>query len=188
MFQATSTGAQIMHAAFPRSWRRGHALPLRSAKIFKPLACLELRGSTGMGRFHEIELKVRDYELDQFGVVNNAVYANYCQHGRHEFMDSIGINCNEVSRSGGALAIPELTIKFLAPLRSGCRFVVKTRISGISLVRIYFEQFIFKLPNQEPILEAKGTAVWLDNKYRPTRVPSHVRSYFGHFQCQHLVD
>jgi acyl-CoA thioesterase FadM len=103
-------------------------------------------------------------------------------------MDSIGINCNEVSRSGGALAIPELTIKFLAPLRSGCRFVVKTRISGISLVRIYFEQFIFKLPNQEPILEAKGTAVWLDNKYRPTRVPSHVRSYFGHFQCQHLVD
>jgi acyl-CoA thioesterase FadM len=174
-----------MHAAFPRSWRRGHVLPLRSAKIFKPLACLELRGSTGIGGFHEIELKVRDYELDQFGVVNNAVYANYCQHGRHEFMDSIGINCNEVSRSGGALAIPELTIKFLAPLRvifllsfprifvlfyrvnvciyvdifeqSGCRFVVKTRISGISLVRIYFEQFIFKLPNQEVYLVAPSS-------------------------------
>ncbi|CAH8254472.1 unnamed protein product [Arabidopsis lyrata] len=188
MFQATGMAAPVMHVVFPRSWRRRHILPLRSAKTFKPLACLELRGSKGISGFHEIELKVRDYELDQFGVVNNAVYANYCQHGRHEFMDSIGINCNEVYRSGGALAIPELTIKFLAHLRSGCRFVVKTRISGLSVVRIYFEQFIFNLPNQEPILEAKGTAVWLDNKYRPARVPSQVRSYFGHFQRQHVVD
>ena len=57
---------------------------------------------------------------------------------------------------------------------------MKVRISD-SAARVYFEHLIFKLPNEEPILKAKATTVWLDQNYRPVRIPLEFVSEFVQF-------
>ncbi|TYI33435.1 hypothetical protein ES332_A04G133000v1, partial [Gossypium tomentosum] len=82
--------------------------------------------------------------------------------------------------AGDSLALSKLSLKFLRPLRSGDKFVVKARISNSSGARLFFEYFIFKMPN-EPILEAKATVVWLDKNYRPARIHPEFRLKFVQF-------
>ncbi|MDR0733695.1 MAG: acyl-CoA thioesterase [Dysgonamonadaceae bacterium] len=48
----------------------------------------------------EIEMKVRDYECDAQGIVNNANYLHYTETTRHEFMESLGISFKECHEQG----------------------------------------------------------------------------------------
>ena len=90
------------------------------------------------------EMKVRDYECDLQGVVNNANYQHYMEHARHEFLETLGVNFGKLHEDGIDAMVAKITIEYKLPLRSGDKFVI-----GINLQRqgakIVFTQDLFRL-------------------------------------------
>ncbi|MCC5942255.1 MAG: acyl-CoA thioesterase [Balneolaceae bacterium] len=121
----------------------------------------------------ELEFSVRDYELDTQGVVNNAVYQNYLEHARHEFLKSIGLNFNKLHEEGTDAVVHKIELEYKRPLLGDDRFVVKVRAEQDGNVRFVFYQDIYKLPGNELALKAKVTAVFMTNG-RPIRPPDEV--------------
>ena len=122
-----------------------------------------------------LRFRVRDYELDQFGVVNNSVYLNYLEHCRHEFLVSIGIDPARMAREGRAIALSTIEVQFQSPLRSQELFEGAMILDSMSGVRVGILQFLHRLPGNEPVLQARATAVFLNEAGRPVRVPAWVR-------------
>ncbi len=67
---------------------------------------------------HETELKVRDYECDLQGIVNNANYLHYMEHARHEFLLSAGKSFSDLHEQGIECVVRRIEIEYRVSLRS----------------------------------------------------------------------
>lgn len=114
-----------------------------------------------------LEMAVRDYECDLQGVVNNAVYQNYLEHARHEFLKTIGIDFAAMTAQGINLVVTRVEIDYKTSLVSGDRFLVEVRLERISPVRIGFRQDIYRLPDRKMSIKALVTGTALNAKGRP---------------------
>lgn len=119
----------------------------------------------------KVEMSVRDYEVDMEGVVNNAVYQNYLEHARHEYLKSIGIDFAQMVAQGINMVLTRIELDYKWPLVSGDTFVIELKPIRISQVRIGFHQNIFRQPDRKPILKALAIGTALNSKGRPCLPP-----------------
>ena len=67
---------------------------------------------------YELKMKVRDYECDLQGIVNNANYQHYLEHTRHEFLISAGADFAKLHTEGIDPVVARISMAFKTPLKS----------------------------------------------------------------------
>ena len=109
---------------------------------------------------YKLEMKVRDYECDIQGVVNNANYQHYLEYARHEFLEHIGGSFSLMHDKGFDLMVSKITLEYKRPLRGGDRFVVciNARRKGAKLI---FQQDIYNLADEALSLKGEVDVICL---------------------------
>ena len=126
----------------------------------------------------KLDFKVRDYECDLQGIVNNSVYQNYLEHTRHEYLKSIGIDFADLARENINLIAIRVELDYKHPLRSGDDFWVGLAMERISRLKFAFVQDIYKYPDNRLILSGRTIASAMNEKGRPM-LPQQISDLFS---------
>lgn len=121
-----------------------------------------------------LSLEVRDYECDQQGIVNNAIYLHYLEHARHEFLRTHGIDFAEVTRQGIFLIVIRAEIDYRKPLRAGQHCQISVQVEQLSPVRFRFQQEISRLEDTTLVAKASIFTAAMDRDGRPIRIPKEL--------------
>lgn len=110
---------------------------------------------------YSLPMKVRDYEVDSQGIVNNANYLHYLEHTRHEFCQEKGVSFRDMQRAGIDPVVRKIEISYLTPLR-----LAEEMVSSLWMerrgARFIFHQDIFNAKGKE-VVKALVHIVCLEN-------------------------
>ncbi|MBR5469684.1 MAG: acyl-CoA thioesterase [Paludibacteraceae bacterium] len=111
-----------------------------------------------MNFIYELEFKVRDYECDLQGIVNNANYQHYLEHTRHEFLLTHDISFSKLHDEGIDVVVARVDIAYKLPLKSGDSFVSKLALAFDGIKYTFYQQ-IYRLSDMKLCIRAKTDCV-----------------------------
>ncbi len=126
----------------------------------------------------ETTFYVRYAETDTMKIVHHAAYLVYCEELRSQYARDMGTNYADFEKDGLALAVSEISLRFLAPAVYGQRITVRGWIVDLKSRRITFGYQI--LNPTDDTLHVTGTTshicVTLEGKV--ARIPDSWLSMF----------
>ncbi len=118
-----------------------------------------------MGEPFQVRIRVRGYELDPQGHVNQAVYLQYGEHARWECWLAAGIPQSKLLDAGIAPVALDASIRYLRELRDGDEVDVSCAFIWGEGKTFRVEQE-YRLVDGTPVASLTGTAGLLDMSER----------------------
>jgi len=123
-------------------------------------------------------LKVRSYELDSFGHVNNGTYAKYLEAARGDYLYQIGIDFEDFKTWKKFPVIAKVTIEYKAPafLFDILHINATVKEMGKSSITLGYE--VIK-DDDTLVATAETVMVFVNEKGKPCYMPDAVRTAFS---------
>jgi len=112
----------------------------------------------------EIELKVRDYECDIQGIVNNSVYQNYLEHTRHEFLEHNKVSFADLHTRGIDAVVARIEMSFKQSLVPGDTFTSKLYVKKEGIKYVFYQQIHRKSDDKLCIKAKVDTVIVINGK------------------------
>jgi acyl-CoA thioester hydrolase len=133
---------------------------------------------------HETQLRVRNYEVDWQGIVHNAIYLQYFEVGRIEYLKHIGMNLDLNSiRQDSRVVLVRNEVDYKSSARFDDVLTIRTRVSYIRNTSFGFEGIIEESASKRVVSENIAIHVWLHPRSgEPVTVGEHFRKAVMKFE------
>ena len=119
---------------------------------------------------YKTPLKVRTYECDSYNHVNNAVYLNYLEYGRMDFLKQIGFDYKGIIQRGFYIYVSHVDIYYKASAFFDDDLIVEGTSVKLKTVSGTIHQRIVKT---DGTLCAGADVTWacVNREGRPSKIP-----------------
>jgi len=124
-----------------------------------------------MNNIFETSLISRSYECDSYGHVNHAVFLNYLEVARIQFLKTMGYTLDSLKQNNLLLPIVKLEIEYKRQIFAGENIIISVEWIKRNHTSAIFKQIIYTNDKKHVISKANITWVAVNLEGKPVKVP-----------------
>ncbi|MCS7230392.1 MAG: thioesterase family protein [Candidatus Kryptonium sp.] len=137
----------------------------------------------------KIQVQVRSFDLDSYGIVHNSVYLKYFEIARTEYIrQALGIDPDSFFFNDFYFVIARNTCNYISPAKFDEILDIYTRVSKIGNTSFEMEYMIKDSKTKRTIATGETVIVLLNREtFKPEPIPQNVKDSIFKFEKEDVI-